>query len=171
MSLSKRVMSPLSKLRQTRGLITLKKVPDNFEVKNAAAKQEYKKLGFQYQQPQEHVFRNTDPGVVLAFGQKDFSLQLKNPPPIENPNNLSVHNPLPRFISDKERARYAKQKEAEGLQDKEKWEAYHKILPMKHVPLAQPLPDKLVKKEANQYLEQDKWESAYILLARTINDA
>jgi hypothetical protein len=38
MSLSKRVMSPLSKLRQTRGLITLKKVPDNFEVKNAAAK-------------------------------------------------------------------------------------------------------------------------------------
>jgi hypothetical protein len=42
---------------------------------------------------------------------------------------------------------------------------------MKHVPLAQPLPDKLVKKEANQYLEQDKWESAYILLARTINDA
>ena len=38
MSLSKRAMSPLSKLRQTRGLVTLKRVPDNFEVKNAEAK-------------------------------------------------------------------------------------------------------------------------------------
>jgi len=42
-----------------------------------------------------------------------------------------------------------KQKIAEGLQDKETWHAYHKILPSKHVPLAQSLPDKLVKKEAN----------------------
>jgi len=46
MSLSKRSMSPLSKLRQTRGFVTLKTVPDNFEVKNAQAKKEYKKLGF-----------------------------------------------------------------------------------------------------------------------------
>jgi hypothetical protein len=46
--------------------------------------------------------------VVLAFGQKDFSLQLKNPPPIDNPNNLSVHNPLPKFISDRERKLQAK---------------------------------------------------------------
>jgi len=46
MSLSKREMSPLSKLKQTRGLVTLKRVPDNFEVKNAQAKIEYKKLGF-----------------------------------------------------------------------------------------------------------------------------
>lgn len=74
MSLSKREMSPLSKLRQKRGLITLKTVPDNFEVRNADAKKEYAKSGFHYEQPQEHIFRNTDPGVVLAFGQKDFSL-------------------------------------------------------------------------------------------------
>jgi hypothetical protein len=45
-SLKKREMSPLSKLRQTRGLITLKRVPDNFEVRNEQAKKEYKKLGF-----------------------------------------------------------------------------------------------------------------------------
>ena len=48
MSLSKREMSPLSKLRQTRGLVTLKRVPDNFEVKNELAKKEYKKIGFKY---------------------------------------------------------------------------------------------------------------------------
>ena len=42
---------------------------------------------------------------------------------------------------------------------------------MKHVPLAQTLTDKLVRKEPTQFLDQDKWESAYILLARTINDA
>ena len=48
MSLSKRAMSPLSKLRQTRGLVTLKRVPDNFEVRNAEANKEYKKSGFQY---------------------------------------------------------------------------------------------------------------------------
>jgi hypothetical protein len=46
----------------------LKKVPDNFEVRNEHAKKEYKKLGFQYEQPLEPVFRNTDPGVVLKFG-------------------------------------------------------------------------------------------------------
>ena len=57
------------------------------------------------------------------------------------------------------------------MKDKETWHAYHKILPMKHVPLAQTLTDKLVKKELTQFLDQDKWESAYILLARTINDA
>lgn len=49
MSLFKREMSPLSKLRQTRGLVTLKRVPDNFEVKNELAKKEYKKIGFKYQ--------------------------------------------------------------------------------------------------------------------------
>jgi len=41
---------------------------------------------------------------------------------------------------------------------------------MKHVPLAQELPDKLVKKEKDAFLEREKWESAYILLSRTIND-
>jgi hypothetical protein len=32
------------------------------------------------------------------------------------------------------------------------------------------LPDKLVKKEKDAFLEKEKWESAYILLSRTIND-
>ena len=96
-------MSPLSKLRQTRGLITLKRVPDNFEVKNEQAKKEYKKLGYIYEQPQEPVFRVTDPGVVLKFGQNDFDLETRHPPAIPNPNGISVHNPLPKFLSDRER--------------------------------------------------------------------
>lgn len=39
-------MSPLSKLRETRGLITTKRVPDNFEVRNFLAQKEYPNLGF-----------------------------------------------------------------------------------------------------------------------------
>lgn len=96
---------------------------------------------------------------------------MKKPPTIDNPKGLSVHNQLPKFLSDRQRQLDERKIIADGLKDKETWHAYHKILPMKNIPLAQNLPDKLIKKEKTQYLEQDKWESAYILLARTINDA
>lgn len=36
-ALTQRKMSPISKLRETRGLVTIKRVPDNFEVRNAQA--------------------------------------------------------------------------------------------------------------------------------------
>ena len=36
-SLGKREMSPLSKLKQTRGIATVKRVDDNFEVRNKLA--------------------------------------------------------------------------------------------------------------------------------------
>jgi hypothetical protein len=48
MAISKRPLSPISKLQETRGTITIKRVPDNFEVKNAHAKAEYPKSGFSY---------------------------------------------------------------------------------------------------------------------------
>jgi hypothetical protein len=35
LALSKRTGSPLSKLKETRGIISVKRVPDCFEVKNA----------------------------------------------------------------------------------------------------------------------------------------
>ena len=60
-ALSKRAMSPFEKLKQTRGIATSKRVPDNFEVKNALAQKEYKKSGYRYEQPQEYKFRDTDP--------------------------------------------------------------------------------------------------------------
>ena len=47
---------------------------------------------------------------------------------------------------------------------------YHKKLPLGHVPLAQSLQDKLVKKETTAFLEKEKWENAYTLLSRTINE-
>lgn len=37
MSLKSRKMSPLSKLRETRGIVTIKRVPDCFETKNSLA--------------------------------------------------------------------------------------------------------------------------------------
>jgi hypothetical protein len=39
-------------------------------------------------------------------------------------------------LNDRERKLKDRQTEADGLKDKETWHAYHKILPMKHVPLA-----------------------------------
>ena len=47
---------------------------------------------------------------------------------------------------------------------------YHKKLPLRHVPLAQKLPDKLVKKESTPILPKEQWESAYTLMSRTINE-
>lgn len=41
---------------------------------------------------------------------------------------------------------------------------------MTHVPLARDLDDKLVKKEKSLYMQQDKWEPAFTLLARTVNE-
>ena len=53
------------------------------------------------------MFRETDPGVVLSFGQTDMKLRT-HPPEIPNPGGLSVHNPRPKFWSDRER--YFKEK-------------------------------------------------------------
>lgn len=91
-----------------------------------------------------------------------------HPPEIPNPGGLSVHNPRPKFWSDRERYFQEKKQIEDGLADKEKWAMYHKKLPLGHVPLAQDLPDKFVKKEADPFLEKDKWESQYILLSRTV---
>lgn len=75
MALSKRPCSPLSKLKETRGMVTLKTVPDLFEQRNSYAKVEYQKLGYKYEAPKQHVFRSTDPGEVLGFGQIDMQLR------------------------------------------------------------------------------------------------
>jgi hypothetical protein len=48
------------------------------------------------------VFRDTDPGTVLAFNQADFKL-IEKPDPLENPGHMSVHDTRPRFWSDRER--------------------------------------------------------------------
>lgn len=140
-ALSRREMSPFEKLRQTRGIASLKRVPDNFEVKNFLAQKEYPKSGFRYEQPIEHKFRETDPAVCLAFGQIDMALRT-HPPEVPNPGHISEHNPKPKFWSDRARAEEERQTIAKGLDGKETWDMYHKKLPLGHVPLAQPLPDK-----------------------------
>ena len=40
-SLARRTLDPLEKLRETRGLVTMKIVPDNDEMKRVLAKKEY----------------------------------------------------------------------------------------------------------------------------------
>jgi len=71
-ALSNRAMSPLSKLRATRGLVTVKRNKDNDEIKAALAGREYPISGFKYKQPTDPVFRNTDPSHILQKGQADF---------------------------------------------------------------------------------------------------
>ena len=68
MALQNCAMTPLEKLRETRGMITLKTGPENFERRRDDAKREYPKSEYKYSQPQPFVFRETDPGLVLAFG-------------------------------------------------------------------------------------------------------
>ena len=95
--------TPLEKLQETRGMVTLKTVPDNFERRRLDAKREYHKCGYKYSQPQPFVFRETDPGIVLKFGQTDFALITHPDQLLPNPNGLSVHNPRPKFWSERER--------------------------------------------------------------------
>ena len=77
---------------------------------------------------------------------------LTHPEECPNIGNISVNNPKPEFWNT--RARYQKNKEviAKGLADKETWDLYHKKLPLGHVPLAQPLSDRFIKKESTQWL-------------------
>ena len=51
MALKKRSMSPLSKIRETRGFVTKKRVNDIYEQKAMHASVEYNKLGYQYETP------------------------------------------------------------------------------------------------------------------------
>lgn len=170
MALKKRAMSPLSKLRETRGQVTLKTVPDLSEQNRVYAKKEYHKAGYKYQQPKTYIYRNTDPGDVLAFGQTDFALITHPDQLLPNPKGLSDHNKVAEYHNTRVRQLAEKERIANGLKDKTEWHMYHKKLPMKHVPFALSLADKTVKKEASLYLENEKWETAFILLSRQVND-
>ena len=98
MSLNNRPLSPLSKLKETRGMVTVKRVQDINEQKIALAQKEYTKLNGKYVPPKEHQFRNFD---TLGFNQKDFVLQAK-PPVMNNPNGLSEHNKQPKYHFEKQ---------------------------------------------------------------------
>lgn len=169
MSLVNRKMDPIDKLRETRGIVTIKRVPDVFESKNMLA-QKLSKQGMrgEYSPPKKPEFKNYD---TLRFNQKDFD-NLSKQPEIENKHGLSAFEQIPKEFVERDQKRAEKQKEAEGLVGKASWVSNHHV-PMKHIPITQTLKDKYakgVKKESTQNLEQDTWESAYTLLARTIND-
>ena len=140
MALKNRKMSPIEKLRQTRGMVTIKRVPDVFETKNALA-QDLKKKGIrEYSPPKDPEFRNFD---TLAFGQKDFAL-LTKPDQMENPHGLSAFEKKPKFHFEKEQEREKKRVEAQGLEGKEHWVRSH-VLPATYVPISQELGDKYAK--------------------------
>ena len=76
MALKTRKMSPISKLRETRGTITIKRVPDCTETKIALANfEQAKQPRPEYFAPKNHEFKNYD---TLAFGQRDWN-QLAKP--------------------------------------------------------------------------------------------
>jgi len=177
MSLNKRAMSPLSKIRETRGFVTKKRVNDVLEHRAMHARAEYNRLDYKYSTPKPHTFIDRSDNV-LAFGQKDFLLRTK-PQMMENPHGLSDFDKLPRFHADKSRARNALSIEAEGLADKELWE---RNLPTNHrycqigdtsekMPMStQHLNGAPLGNFKNLALQKDEWASAYLELARTTQD-
>ena len=169
MALKTRKMSPISKLRETRGIVTIKRVPDVTETKIALSQNEQKiEARPEYVPPKVHEFKNYD---TLAFGQRDWDM-LAKPDMIENPHNLSAFDKRPKAIAEKQRLLEDKAKEAATVAAREKWEWSHKLA-MKHETLSSKVPHlymKGQKREATQNLEQEQWESAYTLLARTVKD-
>ena len=49
-------------------MVSMKRVPDNFEVRNSLVQKEYKKMGYRFQEHKTHVFRPTDKETQLKFG-------------------------------------------------------------------------------------------------------
>lgn len=162
-------MSPLSKLTETRGFITIKRVPDNFEIKNAFAQrqQQARSALDDYKDPKTHQFRTMNSECDLK--RAEFQTATK-PDPLDNPHHISDYDKLPRFWADKERQISLKREIAKGLENKAQMVLTHKKLPLRHIPLAQNLKAKHIKKEKSLFLQKDQWESQVKTLARTIND-
>jgi len=98
MALKTRKMSPISMLRETRGIVTIKRVPDVTESKiSLANKEQRKEPRPEYMAPKTHEFKNYD---TLAFGQRDWD-KLAKPDGIENPHNLSAFDKRPKAIAEK----------------------------------------------------------------------
>ena len=167
MALKTRKMSPISKLRETRGMVTIKRVPDVNERKVELSNAEQKITARpEYMAPKEHEFKNYD---TLAFGQKDFN-KLTRPDQIENPHKLSAFDTRPKAIAERQRMLEEKQKEADTVAARDKWQWSHKLAPT-HEPLTSKVPHHYMRKEqreGNNRLEPETWESAYTLLARTV---
>lgn len=128
MALKTRKMSPISKLRETRGIVTIKRVPDVTESKIALSQNEQKiEARPEYVPPKVPEFKNYD---TLAFGQRDWDM-LAKPDMIENPHNLSAFDKRPKAIAEKQRLLEDKAKEAATVAARENWEWSHKLA-MKH---------------------------------------
>jgi hypothetical protein len=117
MSLLKRPCSPLSKLKETRGMVTVKRVPDIFEQKNALVQKELPKTEYEFKNQRPHEFKNYD---TLLFNQKDFRLRTK-PDPIDNPHNLSVFEKKLKSTFDREQAKQKREEEKKALEGKDQW--------------------------------------------------
>ena len=99
MALKGRKMSPISKLRETRGMVTIKRVPDVTESKVALSNSEqFRQPRPEYVAPKAHDFKNYD---TLAFGQVDFN-KLAKPDAMENPHGLSAFDKRPKMHADRE---------------------------------------------------------------------
>ena len=85
-------------------MVTVKRVPDVFEQKNALAQKEEKKSTYEFVQKTDHEFRNFD---TLAFNQKDFDLKTRAPE-LENKHGITVFDKRPKAIWEKEYAQKVK---------------------------------------------------------------
>ena len=142
MALKQRKMSPISKLRETRGMVTIKRVPDIDETKVALANKEQGiSARPEYVVPKDHEFKSYD---TLAFGQKDFN-KLAKPDGMENPHGLSEFDKRPKAIAQRVQMLEAKRIEAETVAAREKWQWSHESAP-KYQPLNAKVPHLYNKK-------------------------
>ena len=89
-----------------------------------------------------------------------------------NQHGLSEFDKRPKAIAERERMLEAKRIEAETVAAREKWSWSH-TLAEKYQPVSSLVPDHYArnqKKEGSQFLDNEKWESSYTLLARTVKD-
>ena len=141
MALKTRKMSPISKLRETRGMVTIKRVPDCTETKIALANgEQYVQPRPEYVPPKDHEFKNYD---SLAFGQIDFN-KLAKPDQMYNPHGLSEFDKRPKAIAERERMLEAKKKEADTVAARDKWSWSHKLA-AGHQPISSKVPDHYAK--------------------------
>ena len=106
MALKMAKTSPEEILRERKGFLTVFKIPDIYDQKTDAAKnqknavikrkgaeKEYVPLADEYVAPSDHKFRDLE----INKGQKDFTLRYKCPPAY-NPQNVSEHDKRPKFV-------------------------------------------------------------------------
>jgi len=117
-------------------MVTIKRVPDLHEQKNALAMKEEKKQKYEFKQPVDHQFKNYD---TLAFMQKDFNLK-NTQDEYENKHGLTVFDKRPKEYWDWVEKHLERDKETAATSGKAQFKSSFQP-PRSDVPVSQNLHD------------------------------